>query len=1033
MDFRLLGPLEVVTEDGAADVGAGKRAALLTYLLINANEVVSAERLIDELWDEHPPATAAKSVHVYVSQLRKALHANGGRLMTRGSGYVLELADGELDIQRFERALADAQHALEDDDADAAVTAARDALALWRGPALYDVAYESFAQNEAARLEELRLVALETRIEAELVLGKHARLVGELETLVAAHPTRERFRAQLMIALYRCGRHSEALDVYRDGARLLMDELGLEPSPELRELEQKILSHSEELGRERVWRPAARRRDRGGAAQDPATRARRGARLLLAGGAFLAVAATLAVLESTGGGGSAKPSGDTAASIDPATGRVLRSVTVGRTPTSIAAGSGSAWVLNADDQTISRIDKGSKRADTCGVGASPTGLAAGAGALWVAVGSVGRGEVGAPTDAVLRMDPARCVVSKRVPLPGGGIQGSQGLPKQIAVGAGAVWVVNGGGRLIKIDARLNRVSAAVPALRVHAIALAGGSVWAIPVEGTKLVEVDAASARVRRSVPIPAARLDSLAAGAGALWVVDSLEGALWRIDPGDAAATRKPIAQTIDVGAGADGVAVSDRAVWVINSLRGTVARVDPGTRRVTRTTSFGDTPRDITVGGGSVWVAVAGAGTLPVASTARATRHGALPRSACGRVFTAPNRVPDYLIASDFPLQSDRLDTQTMANAVEFVLRQHNFRAGRFLLGYQSCDAATPQSDQSDPKKCESNAKAYAATAAVIGIVGAYNSNCAFAELPILNRAPRGPLALVSPSASMTGLTKVDPTLPHGALKQLYPTGARNFARVFPANDAQTAADAILARRLGLRRVYLLNDDTPYGLSTAAQFRHSARAVELPLAGAAQWNRDDPTFTALARRVRGARADGVFLSGLLASNGGELVRALRASAGPRLTLIGPDGFGPLDAVYEFSHGAAKGLYSSALGLWDQHYGPVGQRFVSQFQPTQPGLNVTPYAVYAAAATQVLLDAIARSDGSRASVTRALFRTRLPRTVVGPVRFDQNGDLTSPPVTILRVVAGHGVSRTPYFTGSVVDRVIVPPAGALR
>src|SRR3954449_13439718 len=123
MDFRLLGPLEVVTKDGPADVGAGKRRALLTYLLINANEVVSAEQLIDELWDEHPPATAAKSVHVYVSQLRKALHANGDRLMTRGSGYVLELADGELDIQRFERALADAQRALEDDDAEAAATA----------------------------------------------------------------------------------------------------------------------------------------------------------------------------------------------------------------------------------------------------------------------------------------------------------------------------------------------------------------------------------------------------------------------------------------------------------------------------------------------------------------------------------------------------------------------------------------------------------------------------------------------------------------------------------------------------------------------------------------------------------------------------------------------------------------------------------------------------------------------------------------------------------------------------------------------
>src|SRR3954453_11721488 len=242
MDFRLLGPLEVDGEDGPADVGAGKRRALLTYLLINPNEVVPTERLIDELWGEPPPATASKSVQVYVSQLRKTLHANGDLLVTRGSGYVLRVGDDELDVQRFERLLADAQRLLDEGDAKAAATAARAALDLWRGPALYDVAYESFAQSEAARLDELRLVAFETRIDADLVLGEHARLVGELEALVAEHPLREHCRAQLMLALYRCGRQSEALDVYRDARSLMIDELGIEPAPELLELEQKILA-----------------------------------------------------------------------------------------------------------------------------------------------------------------------------------------------------------------------------------------------------------------------------------------------------------------------------------------------------------------------------------------------------------------------------------------------------------------------------------------------------------------------------------------------------------------------------------------------------------------------------------------------------------------------------------------------------------------------------------------------------------------------------------------------------------------------
>src|SRR5436190_12993690 len=300
MEFRLLGPLEVVGEDGPADVGAGKRRALLTYLLINANEVVPTERLIDELWGELPPATAAKSVQVYVSQLRKALHANGDVLVTRGSGYVLQLGDNDLDVQHFERLVAEAQRTLDDGNAKAASATARAALELWRGPALYDVAYESFAQTEAARLDELRLVALETRIDADLLLAEHARLVGELEGLVAEHPLRERFRAQLMVALYRCGRQSEALDIYRGASRVLMDELGLEPSAELRELEQKILKQDPDLAGPRLWRPTALRQATQAARSE--RRARRGAGVVVGGAMLLGIAATLALLERSGGG-----------------------------------------------------------------------------------------------------------------------------------------------------------------------------------------------------------------------------------------------------------------------------------------------------------------------------------------------------------------------------------------------------------------------------------------------------------------------------------------------------------------------------------------------------------------------------------------------------------------------------------------------------------------------------------------------------------------------------------------------------------
>jgi DNA-binding SARP family transcriptional activator/ABC-type branched-subunit amino acid transport system substrate-binding protein len=305
MEFKLLGPLEVVTARGSAEIGSGKRRALLTYLLLHANEVVSAERLIDELWSDQPPATAAKSVQVYVSQLRKAFDETGEVLRTRGSGYVVKVGAGELDVDRFEQLLWGAQRALDAGDVRAAADAAREALAIWRGPALHDVAYESFAQVEAARLDELRLVARETRIDAELGLGEHRRLVGELESLVAAHPTREHFRAQLMLALYRCDRQSEALAVYRDGRTLLDQELGLEPSPELRELEQKILLQSPDLAPSR--RDFAQVVRRAVPRSAVATRERRGARLLVAGALVLGAAAVLAIAASRGGSNPKKP------------------------------------------------------------------------------------------------------------------------------------------------------------------------------------------------------------------------------------------------------------------------------------------------------------------------------------------------------------------------------------------------------------------------------------------------------------------------------------------------------------------------------------------------------------------------------------------------------------------------------------------------------------------------------------------------------------------------------------------------------
>ena len=236
MEFRLLGPLEVVEHDRLLALGGVKQRSLLAILLLHANEVVSSDRLIGELWGQTPPSTAAKGVQVYVSRLRKELGVEG-RLMTQAPGYILRVDASELDLARFEQLLAEARGA----DASSAAQKLGRALALWRGPALADLAYEPFAQSEIGRLEELRWVALEQRIEADLAGGRHAELVGDLEVLIAEQPLREHLRYQLMLALYRSARQAEALAAYREARRQLSDELALEPSEELKRLEQAIL------------------------------------------------------------------------------------------------------------------------------------------------------------------------------------------------------------------------------------------------------------------------------------------------------------------------------------------------------------------------------------------------------------------------------------------------------------------------------------------------------------------------------------------------------------------------------------------------------------------------------------------------------------------------------------------------------------------------------------------------------------------------------------------------------------------------
>jgi DNA-binding SARP family transcriptional activator len=236
LEFRILGPLEVANERGAVAIGAQKQRALLAVLLLHANEVVSVDRLVESLWGEEPPRTAQTSLQNFVAQLRKLLGPDV--VETRPPGYRIAIDPDQLDLARFERLVAEARR-----EPEPAGRAAKlvEALALWRGEPLADFAFDPFAEVEVLRLEELRLVAQEERIGAELELGRHAELVPELEALVAENPLRERLRGQLMRALYASGRQAEALAAFQSGRRRLVDELGIEPGPELQEVHRSIL------------------------------------------------------------------------------------------------------------------------------------------------------------------------------------------------------------------------------------------------------------------------------------------------------------------------------------------------------------------------------------------------------------------------------------------------------------------------------------------------------------------------------------------------------------------------------------------------------------------------------------------------------------------------------------------------------------------------------------------------------------------------------------------------------------------------
>ncbi len=404
---------------------------------------------------------------------------------------------------------------------------------------------------------------------------------------------------------------------------------------------------------------------------------------------------------------------------------------------------------------------------------------------------------------------------------------------------------------------------------------------------------------------------------------------------------------------------------------------------------------------------VALLALGALLALVAGASAKRSVLPSSSCGPVQFKGSGKPDVIIASDLPLQgAGRSQTVEMTKAINFILAQHGYTVGKWTVGYQSCDDATPQAGKWDSGKAAANAQAYAADKSVVGVIGTFNSGAAEIEIPVLNRAAGGPVAMVSPANTYVGLTHAGPGTAPGEPGKYYPTGKRNYIRVVAADDFQGAADAILAQRLKRKSVYVLNDKEAYGLGVATNFRNAATKLGIKIAGFEAWDPASSSYEALATKIKRSGADAVFIGGLVCENGGKLVKDLAAGLGSDVQLMAPDGFTPISAVVQGAGTAAEGLTVSVAGLPNKQLKGAGKAFLAGFGKVI-GKEPDPYSVYAAQAAEVLLAAIARSDGSRGSISAELFNTKIKNGLLGSFTINKNGDTSSNPVAIYKIKGG--------------------------
>jgi YVTN family beta-propeller protein len=736
--------------------------------------------------------------------------------------------------------------------------------------------------------------------------------------------------------------------------------------------------------------------------------------LLLAGVA----AAAVLLLTSGSGTGAETPGGNALAVIDPPAQHVGRYLRVGSAPSNVATGDGAVWVLDGDDLTISKIDpKAQKVVRTFSSGQIPTDLAVGGGAIWVGNG--------VPTSASEQVGTVYAASVSRIDLSGNTVKTS--LPgragtnfvnfsfripgiSQLVVGPEAVWAINPDRSVSKLDPKTGKVDLVVRGLSANAIALGDKGVWIIDNVNT-IGRIDPRRGTITSKVTPAASGFIGIAVGAGSVWATDPFDGTVWRVDLGPPLVTR-----TVSVGVGVTGIAIGDGGVWVSNFLDGTVSRIDPATNAVVQKVPVRGTPKALAVGEGAAWLAVSRSSV-----------------SSCPLFFQGKGK-PDYVIASDLPLHGvvGTLAAQ-MRGAIRLSLERRRFRAGRYTIGYRSCDDSTAQGGAFDFYKCAANAHAYAEDRSVIGVVGTYYSACAANQIPVLNRAKPGPLTMISPGNTDPALTHDHPAY----AKQLYPTGIRNFARVVPPDDYQGAAVAVFARRLGIRRAFLLATNSAESAlvrqPVIASFSRAAKGVGLEIAGRATWSPVAADYRSLARDVARSGAEGVVIADANL-NGEQLIRDLRAELGRKVKIFVNYLWLPLAPIIQKTGEAMVGVYLPYYSLADSLLSTGGKGFIRQLRSKEDAPIKSFGATPAAQAAGVLLDAIARSDGTRVSVNAAIRSAHVKDGIARRFSFNSNGDIVPAPFTIFRVVGGTKRSTTNVsdFDGSVVDRAVYVPSKLL-